>query len=82
MGDLFNILKKHVLENPGKTLNFLGSAANVMGAANANPEAALSGFLQSLAKSMNSQVSPQEAHTLATMVVRLIRNGQQPGQPR
>lgn len=63
------------IKNPIGALNSISMSANILKNAAVNPEAALSGFLLSLAGVMGHELSILEANTLARMAVRTIMKG-------
>lgn len=77
-GSMTDFLKSafdNAIKNPVNALNTLNVATGILKNAADRPEAALSGFLLSLAGVMGHELSVVEANTLARMVVRTIARG-------
>lgn len=77
-GSMTDFLKNaldNAIKNPMGALNTVNMATGVLKNAATHPEAALSGFLLSLAGIMGHELSVIEANTLARMAVRTIMKG-------
>jgi len=66
-------LKKHVLDNPQRSIDFAADMLAHAKSAGRNPESALTGLLLSIAQATGSEMTVDEARLLAKVTIQQIK---------